>query len=156
MKHVHHPQRLSFGAVLIALVVATAALAQTGQISQVENRGVQKRMALMNINNTALGTLTDMMGGRAFFDKARARAARRSLISATGDIPSVFRKQHTDPLSRARPEVWLHWRDFKDHAKAAQRAARRLDIDSLPDLRQTLPSLISACLQCHRSYRKPM
>ncbi|MBK0325700.1 cytochrome c [Rhodobacteraceae bacterium F11138] len=156
MKHWHHPQRLTFGAVLIALILATAALAQTGQISQVENRVVQKRMMAMNLANTALGTLTDMMGGRAFFDEARARGARRSLISATGDITPTFRKRRSDPLSHARPEIWRHWRDFKGRAKTAQQAARRLDTDSLSDLRRTLPSLISACLDCHRAYRSPM
>ncbi|MFD3190755.1 c-type cytochrome [Sedimentitalea sp. HM32M-2] len=156
MKQADHPHRLSLAAVIIAAILATAALGQSGQISQVANRGVQKRMATMNGANASLTTLSDMMGGRAIFDKTRARVARRSLISATGRIPSVFRRQHTDPLSRARPEIWTQWRDFKGHAKSAQRAARDLDTTSLADLRQTLPQLVSACLSCHQAYRHPM
>ncbi len=156
MKHMHDPRRLILGLVLVALVAATAALAQSGQIRQVTNPAVQARMTTMNGAGAALATLTDMMGARAFFDKRRARAARRALISATGDIPGAFRKRETDPLSHARPEIWLHWRDFKDRAKSARRAARALDTGSLPGLRRTLPALISACLHCHRSYRSPM
>ncbi|MBJ6372489.1 cytochrome c [Sedimentitalea arenosa] len=141
---------------LIALALATAALAQSGQISDVATPGVQTRMSTMNTANTALGTLGDMMGGRALFDRDRADAARRILIDSTRAIPSVFRKPHADPLSNARPEIWSNWRDFRSRAKAAQRAARRLDTDALTDLRLTLPKLLLACLNCHDTYRLPM
>lgn len=150
------PQKLAAWVTMAALALATAALSQSGQISQVATPGVQKRMATMTGANTALSTLTDMMGGRAMFDKTRAKAARRTLMDATGDIPKVFRKPHSDPLSNAKPLVWSQWDDFKSHARSAQKAARALDIDSLPDLRQTLPRLLHACLSCHRIYRKPM
>lgn len=156
MKQADHPHRTRIAAVIITVILTTAALAQSGQISQVANRGVQKRMATMNGANAALTTLSDMMGGRAIFDKTHAKAARRTLISATGRIPSVFRRQHTDALSHARPEIWTQWRDFKDRARSAQRAARGLDAASLARLRQTLPRLVSACLSCHQTYRRPM
>lgn len=150
------PQKLAAWVTLIALALATAALSQSGQISRVVTPGVQKRMATMTAANAAMTTLTDMMGGRAIFDKHRAKGARRALMKATGDIPSVFRKSHSDPRSYAKPLVWSQWDDFKTHARTAQKAARALDTDSLPDLRRTLPRLLHACLSCHRIYRKPM
>ncbi len=156
MKHADQPGRMATGAVLAALVLAGAALAQTGQISRVEHPGVQARMDLMTGANTALTTLTDMMGGRALFDRDRARAARSRLLSATRAIPSAFRKPHADPLSNADPLVWAQWDDFTTRAKAARRAARALDANTLPRLRLSLPRMIQACLSCHRTYRKPL
>ncbi|MDK3075634.1 cytochrome c [Sedimentitalea sp. JM2-8] len=147
------PQHLAIAVTLAALVLATAALSQSGQISQVTNPGVQARMSTMNRANAALSTLNDMMGGRALFDRDRAGAARKDLMAATKSIPSVFRKPHADPLSNARPLIWSNWRDFKLKAKRAQRAAWNIDTDSLSDLRQSLPRMVLACLHCHDTYR---
>lgn len=147
---------LGKGLFLILALLTTGVLAQSGQISRVTNPGVQERMQAMNVNNAALMTLGDMMGGRAIFDRNRAQDARRRIITTTGRIPSLFRKAHTDPLTNAHPDIWSSWGDFKDRARAAQQAARRLDTNSLPRLRKTLPRLIQACLACHRTYRKDM
>jgi cytochrome c556 len=147
------PQHLATAVTLAALSLATAALSQSGQISQVTDPGVQTRMDTMNRANAALTTLNDMMGGRALFDRGRANAARKDLMAVTKTIPSVFRKPHADPLSNARPLIWSNWRDFKLRAKRAQRAAWNLDTDSLSDLRQSLPRMVQACLRCHDTYR---
>ncbi|MEY8830029.1 cytochrome c [Sedimentitalea sp. XS_ASV28] len=144
------------GFILVLLLLTGGVLAQSGQISRVTDTGVQKRMMAMNANNTALTVLSDMMGGRAVFDRARARDARRRLIYTTGRIPALFRKAHSDPLSNARPEIWSDWPGFRQQAKSARSAARKLDVSTLPRLRKTLPRVIHACLACHRAYRKDM
>lgn len=144
------------GLFLILLLLTTGVFAQSGQISRVTDPGVRNRMSAMNTNNAALTVLGDMMGGRAVFDRDRARDARRTLIATTRRIPALFRKAHADTLSNARPDIWSNWGDFKGRAKSAQKAARGLDIYSLPRLRKTLPRLVHACLACHRAYRKDM
>ena len=149
------PPHRTVCAILVGLMVANIALAQGGQVSQVSNPGVQQRMATMNAANAALTSLSDMMGGRALFDKDRALAARKALIAETGRITAVFRQPHTDPLSRARPVIWSRWGDFRSRARATHRAARRLRTSSLATLRQTLPRQVAACLNCHRAYRSP-
>ena len=141
---------------LPALVLATAALAQTGRINQVTNPGVQLRMGTMIRASAALTVLGDMAGARAVFDKDRARTARQVLVAATRDIPSVFRRPHSDQLSHARPEIWLQWQDFTTRARLARRAAKALDTGAVSGLRDSLPGLILACLNCHDTYRKPM
>ncbi len=156
MKHGVLWRRPAIGLLLLGVILAGAALAQSGQIHQVTNPGVQARMATMNGANAAVTTLSDMMGGRMLFDRSRARAARKALLSNTGDIVSVFRHPHSDRLSHARPEIWQRWPDFRNRARSARRAARALKTRSLPALRKTLPELISACLNCHQSYRAPM
>ena len=151
------PDRLrGAGLFLILFLLTTGVLAQSGQISRVMDSGVRNRMLAMNANNAALTVLGDMIGGRAIFDRDRARDARRRLIATTGRIPALFRKGHTDPLSNARPNIWSNWSDFKGRAKSAQRAARQLDTYSLARLRKTLPRLVHACLACHRAYRNTL
>jgi len=153
----HHPTRqfplcaVLCGVLIATMVLTSATLAQNG----VANRGVLKRMETMAGARGAIEVLANMMAGRIRFDGQKAHAARKELIKATRSIASVFRKPHSDPLSRARPDIWEHWDDFKARAETANRAARRLNVTRLGALRSTLPDMISACLACHRSYRKP-
>jgi len=140
---------LNFSIILVAALIASATFASHG----VHDEGVQKRMATMAAAGGALQTLGDMIGGRAIFDRARAKTARGDLIRATRAIPKRFRRPHSDPLSAARPTIWLQWKDFRSKAKEAQRASRALDVGRLEDLRKTLPRLVKACLACHQTYR---
>lgn len=139
------------GLLIAAMVLTSATLAQNGVV----NRGVLQRMTTMAVARTAIETLANMMAGRYRFDRKVARAARRDLIDATRLIPKVFKKPHFDPLSRARPDIWIRWDDFKTRADTANRAARRLKVDRLGALRSTLPDMIRACLSCHQTYRRP-
>jgi cytochrome c556 len=142
-------QRFVFIALLVGLILATAALAN----ETVANRGVQRRLAAMDKAGSAMVTLGGMMGGRILFDKGLAKAARKNLISATRSIPSVFRRPNSDPHSRARPEIWTQRKYFKASARAANRAARALNVNTLGRLRSTLPRVVATCLACHELYR---
>ncbi len=135
----------------LTIVMTTASLAQNG----VTNYGVLTRMATMGIAKTAIGTLTDMVAGRVRFDRRVARAARKNLVRATRDIPKVFKQPHGDRLSRAKTDIWLSWADFETRAETAKRAAKRIRIGRLISLQRTLPNMLSACLNCHQTYRKP-
>lgn len=158
MKDRSRARRYPLYAVICVLLLGTvfASVLATGTVAQngVANRGVLKRMTTMTTAKTAIDTLTNMMGGRFRFNRSQARAARRNLISATRSIPSVFRKPHSDPLSRARTDIWWQWDDFKTRARTAKKAAQNLKVDRLENLRSTLPGLIHACLDCHGTYRK--
>lgn len=134
---------------LLLVFCAPVVLAQ----DRVRDPGVLDRMQLMQQSKSALDTLYGMMGNRIRFDKRSARAARRILIRATGEIPHRFRERHVDPLSNARNTIWINWPDFKSRAAAAHETARALNTRSLPGLRRTVPHLMQACLSCHESYR---
>lgn len=136
---------------LLTTVMTTASLAQNG----VANYGVLKRMATMGIAKTAVGALTDMVAGRVRFDRKVARAARKNLIRFTKEIPKVFKRPHNDRLSRAKTDIWFSWVDFEIRAETAKRAAKRIRTGRLISLQQTLPDMLSACLNCHQTYRKP-
>ncbi|MFT7594168.1 MAG: cytochrome c556 [Paracoccaceae bacterium] len=158
MKDHSRAHRYPLYAVLCVLLLATgiATGMATGTVAQngVANPGVLKRMTTMTTAKTAIDTLANMMAGRFQFNRSQARAARRDLISATRSIPSVFRKPHSDPQSRARTEIWWQWDDFETRAKTAKKAAQALRVSRLETLRSTLPGLIHACLDCHRTYRQ--
>lgn len=141
--------RSAFAITFFALLLATTVLAQ----NDITDRGVQKRVNTMRRANIALITLSDMMGAKILFDKDYAKSARRDLIAATDNIPSVFRRPHSDPHSHARPRIWVQWSDFKARAKLAEQAARDLNTKSLAKLRLTLPKLVIACHACHKTYR---
>ncbi len=154
-----HVVALGLGAWAWAGLLTSGSLAQTGaqsgtQIS-VANRDVVKRMDAMVRARLAVETLTQMMAGRARFNRANARAARRDLITVTGAIPRQFRKPHSDPLSRARPLIWLQWDDFRTRAEATKKTAQALRVERLERLRLTLPGVINSCLACHKIYRNP-
>jgi len=149
------PPRAALLAVLCIVLMAMAFLTSVTQAQNgVTNRGVFKRMSTMASAKTAIEILVNMMAGHIRFDRVQARTARRSLISATRSIPSVFKKPHSDPLSWAKPDIWIRWDDFVARADTARRAARRLNVDQLGALRTTLPDMINACLGCHEVYRR--
>lgn len=144
-------RRLCALAILVALILATAALAN----ENVENRHVKRRIDAMSDARAAMETLGAMMSGTAAFDSARAWRARKVLVRFGDDIPRLFRRNRTDVLSRARPEIWPRWSTFKARAEAAEDAARALKVRNRDTLGRTLPALIDACLACHREFRKP-
>lgn len=142
-------QRFAVFATLAALACATVALAH----DNIKDRHVVKRIHAMVDARIALETLSQMMSGRMVFDRLRAREARRDLIVVTDGIPGLFRRQRTDPLSFARPDIWQNWPDFRARARTAEKAARALNTRSPERLQNTLPAVVSACLSCHQRYR---
>lgn len=149
MKHrIFHLPALVVLAVVLAL--GTPGFSEQDQIT---NKGVKKRVVLMYTAQGAIATLADMMAGRMAFQSDKARDARRILIRTSDNIVKRFRKQHADPLSNARPEIWTYWTDFKIRAKISEKAARELSVYSLNGLRRTLPNLLQSCLSCHDIYR---
>ncbi|WP_245596866.1 MULTISPECIES: c-type cytochrome [Leisingera] len=141
---------MAFMAILAALAIGTTApvTAKDGA-----SKHVTRRMALMTSQKAAMDVLAGMMAGRTYFDRDKARTARRQLIRSTGTIRKHFKKPQLDPRSHARPLIWHAWKDFKARADTAEAAARNLSTRSLPALRRTLPSLMQSCLSCHETYR---
>ena len=153
-------QRVALLVTFTALAVSTVTLAGAVEdyngatTMSVTNRGVAKRMNSMARADAAIQALGDMMGGRRFFNKAQARAVRKILIETMDETPSLFRRRHSDPMSRASPAIWTQKKDFRNKAKAARQAAQKLDVDRLNDLRRTLPALVVTCFDCHDLYRR--
>lgn len=143
-------KRLALGAVLI---LATALSGPADAEKSFTHKEVRARIELMQSNRDALETLHQMMAGQRRFSASEASAARRSLLRNLRKIPRAFRKERMEPLSNARPGIWLNGDDFDARAKAAAKAAAAVKSQNLPALRRTLPDLFHACLSCHDAYR---
>lgn len=120
----------------------------------IHDRHIKERRSLMQGQKAALTTLSDMIAGRSLFDARLAKAARRSLIAASGKIPKRFRKERLEVNSHARAEIWSQWRDFEQRAETARLAAKQIDSRSLTGLRRSLPTMMQACQSCHQTYRR--
>lgn len=149
------PRHLSILVALMLIYGATipspAAAADTS--ASVAPRSVQLRITLMNRQKDALDLLTDMAGGRRMFDAKLARAARKTLMKSTRQLPRAFADQLIHPQSHALPGIWYNWADFEARADTANTAAKRLSTRSLNRLRQSLPAMMNSCISCHTRYR---
>ncbi|MEY8840699.1 cytochrome c [Cribrihabitans sp. XS_ASV171] len=142
-------------AVAFALVLGLGVLAGRAQEPLVRDEAVLARQALMREAKAALGVLSEMSGHRLRFDRQTARAAKRRLSSALRRLPRVFEAAYMDDHSHALPRIWQDEAGFTAAAARARSAARAVEIRSLPALRRSLPEVVSACLACHRGFRRP-
>ena len=111
------------------------------------------RQVLMDGNGGAMKTLGDMAKGDVAFDAAAAAAAKATLVSGAGNIPTAFAKETTDPASHAKPEIWASMDDFKAKAGDLGKAAAALDTTSLDSLKAGLGNIGGACGACHKAYK---
>lgn len=114
---------------------------------------IAKRIALMNRQKEAMELLSDMAAGRHVFDPKLARAARKDLMETTKAIPKAFKKNRQGLQSHAMPGIWLHPKEFKARAIAAQKAARGIATRNVVRLRKTLPPMVQTCISCHQGFR---
>ncbi|MFC3613271.1 c-type cytochrome [Lutimaribacter marinistellae] len=142
-------------AVALGVLLGFGILTSHAQEPVVRDAAVLARQSLMQEAKAALGLLSNMSGHSLRFDKKAARRAKRQLSSTLRRIPRHFDAPHMDDHSRALPRIWQDKAGFDAAAARARRAARAIEPRSLPALRRSLPQAVSACLACHRSYRRP-
>ncbi len=131
------------------ILVAGAAVAKEG----VQDPTVKARMDLMSTIGQNTKTLNEMMAGKVAFDAAAAQTAKDGLITASTQILEKFEPEATDPVSEARPELWMMLDDFEVKANALNAAATALDTSSLDGLKAGMAGLGGACKDCHSNYR---
>lgn len=138
--------RLLVAGLILAAGVAVAQDAAT-------DPNVIARQALMKGQGGAAKVLGDMAGGKAAFDAAAAQAAKDSLMASSMDIGAKFTPTSTDPVTKAKPEIWTDWEGFLARAKALNDAATALDITSPESIGAGMAGIGGACKDCHTAYR---
>lgn len=131
------------------VLAAGVALAKEG----VQDPTVKARMDLMGTIGMNVKVLGDMAGGKTDFDAAAAQAAKDAIVAASADIAAKFEPQATDPVSEAKPEIWMNWDDFVAKAGALNAAATALDPSSLDTVKTGMGGIGGACKDCHTTYR---
>ncbi|WP_050525372.1 c-type cytochrome [Pseudorhodobacter aquimaris] len=142
--------RFAAKAIILGLTLtAGAALAKEG----VEDPTVKARMDVMGIVGASTKVLGDMAQGKAAFDASAAAAAQTALAAAAAEIPAVFEEEADDPVSEARPDIWMNMEGFVEKAKAMEGAANAIDVTSLEGIQAGMGPLAASCKSCHSDFR---
>lgn len=137
---------------ILSLVMAgTIAMAH----EKVANPTVQVRMHAMMRMADATKVMAQMAKNQTPFDAKAARAAAKVIEAHAKATPDLFRTPADDPKSEARPEIWQHYRDFTNRARALETAADSASRLKTPrDLDRALRKIGEACSACHKVYRE--
>ncbi|WP_050521696.1 c-type cytochrome [Pseudorhodobacter wandonensis] len=137
-------------ALIISLTLtAGVAIAKDG----VQDPTVKARMDLMDSIGMNTKILGDMAGGKAAFDATAAEAAKAALIAAAGEIPAKFEVEADDPVSEARPDIWMNMEGFTAKAKGLETAAGAIDVASVEGVQAGMGAIGGACKACHSDFR---
>lgn len=137
--------------VLMAVLIATAALAHTG----VKDPQVMARMQGMSKIAEATKVVGQMVQGKTAFDRDAVIAAAAVLTQETARIPEMFETRADDPKSEALPAIWDNWEDFKAKADDGVSAADLVSQAASPDdLKAAVARLGQTCKACHADYRE--
>jgi cytochrome c556 len=136
-----------------SLVVGIFLFAGAAMAAEATDPDVIARQALMKTVGMNTKVLGDMAGGKAEFDATKAAEAKAALVAASAGIGAKFEPQATDPVSEAKPEIWMNWEDYLKKASALNVAASALDTASVTTVGAGMAGLAGACKDCHTLYR---
>lgn len=119
----------------------------------VQDPTVKARMDLMGTIAMNTKTLGDMAGGKTDFDATAAAAAKAALSAAAADILVKFETEVDDPVSEARPDIWMNWDGFAEDAGALGAAADAMDVASLDGVKAGMGAIGGSCKGCHTDFR---
>lgn len=142
--------RFAAKAVILSLTLtAGVAIAKEG----VEDPTVKARMDVMGVVGANTKVLGDMAGDKAPYDATAAEAAKLALAAAAAQIPAAFEVEADDPVSEARPDIWMNMEGFVEKANALETAAGAMDVSSLAALQAGMGTLAETCKSCHTDFR---
>ncbi len=142
--------RFASKALIVSLTLtAGMAIAKEG----VQDPTVKARMDLMGTIGMNTKILGDMAGGKATFDASAAEAAKAALAAAAAEIPAAFEVEVDDPVSEARPDIWMNMEGFTDKAKALETAAAAVDVSSVEGVQAGMGGIAGTCKACHTDFR---
>lgn len=135
--------------ILGLLLAGGAAVAKDG----VQDPTVKARMELMETIGKNTKILGEMAGGKTAYDKSAAEAARDALAKAAVEIPASFEMEADDPVSEARPDIWMNWDAFTEKAKGLEDAVSAIDVASVEGIQAGMGAIGGACKSCHTDFR---
>ena len=135
--------------ILSLTLTAGVAIAKDG----VQDPTVKARMDLMGTIGMNTKILGDMAGGKAPFDATAASAAKVALAAAAAQIPAAFEVEADDPVSEARPDIWMNMEGFAEKAKGLETAAGAIDVSSLESVQAGMGAIGGSCKACHSDFR---
>jgi cytochrome c556 len=110
-------------------------------------------MELMSTVGASTKILGDMAGGKSTFDASAAAAAKAALIAAAVATPAAFEMEADDPVSEARPDIWMNMEGFVEKAKGLETAAGAIDVSSVEGIQAGMGAIGGSCKACHSDFR---
>jgi cytochrome c556 len=142
--------RFVANAVIITLALgAGAAFAKEG----VKDPTVKARMELMGTVGASTKVLGDMAGGKSAYDASAAAAAKAALVAAAAAAPAAFAIEADDPVSEARPDIWMNMEAFIEKAKGLEAAAGAINVSSVEGIQAGMGAIGGSCKACHSDFR---
>jgi cytochrome c556 len=135
--------------ILTLALTAGVAFAKEG----VQDPTVKSRMDLMAIVGENTKILGDMAADKAPYNDGAAVAAKNALIAASARIQAEFEVEADDPVSEARPDIWMNMEGFLKHAELLETAAQAIDVTTLASLQTGMGAIGGACKACHTDFR---
>lgn len=142
----------------LALTVAAVAIAQDSPAVVVDpaiatmttDQLVEARQAAMKQNGMTLRGAADLSGDQAV-------AAATSLLQNFTNLPDLFKQGSTNDKSKAQPNIWENWEDFRarfDHdAEAATRMLAAAQSGDTAGYTAAIKEIGDSCGACHMTYR---
>ena len=93
-------------------------------------------------------------------DNVAAATAAETIATISDNVPALFETKSIPAESRAKPEIWDNFDDFKSKAAAMATAARKVAADAKSgnmgsDPKAVVGSIGATCGACHKVYRGP-
>ena len=142
----------------LALTLAAVAIAQDTPAVVVDpaiatmtnEQLVEARQAAMKQNGMTLRGAADLSGEQAV-------AAAASLLQNFTNLPDLFKEGSITDKSKAQPNIWENWEDFRTRFDNAAEAAKRMlaaaQSGDTAGYTGAIKEIGDSCGSCHMTYR---
>jgi cytochrome c556 len=106
------------------------------------------------------GNVNKLGAAVAAGDNAAAAAAAAAINAVASQIPALFPEGSGTGETRAKPEIWQNFADFRAKANALESASAKVVADANAgnlgsDPKTVVGSIGATCAACHKAYRAP-
>jgi cytochrome c556 len=143
----------------LVLFAVTVGLVSVSAVSLAQDEAVIKyRQKVMDANGANLGAISDILKFSLPYQQ-NIKAHAEQLASAASLIPSAFKKDVSEGLTDAKPEIWKNWDEFEQYANdlktASDALAEAAGEGDMAAIGEKVQGVGHACKQCHEDFRKP-
>ncbi|NKB49476.1 MAG: hypothetical protein GKS02_08940 [Alphaproteobacteria bacterium] len=141
---------------VVAVGVAFATAGTSPSDAQMNELTKQRSGAMKSMGGNMKKLGAAVAGG----DNAAAAAAAAAVNEVASKIPSLFPEGSGTGETRAKPEIWQDFADFRSKANALEAASAKVVADASggslgSDPKAVVGSIGATCGACHKAYRAP-
>lgn len=143
---------------MLAIAGALVSTAATSVAQDEKNPVITYRQKVMQSNADNLSAIADILKFSLPYQE-NIQAHARMIERTASLIPSAFKKNVSEGLTDAKPEIWEDFDEFKEYAADLEDASAKLaDVAPGGDMAaigKQFKAVVDTCKQCHEEFRKP-